>query len=95
MKPKLVEVTNLVSVVDELGSINETISALTEKAKMLKGVIIDSGADSLAGDKYTASVVHADRNSTDWKSICKKLKASRQMITANTVMKHVVSVRVS
>jgi len=104
---KLVEVTNLNchqtwdvfqervgAVVDELGTLNAEIAALTERAKMLKGVIVDAGVVSAAGREFTAKVVHADRDVVDWKGIARKLKASRQIITANTTLKHVVSVRV-
>ena len=79
--------------VDELGAIRKDIEALKKREKELTDSIKDGDEDRIEGAVFTATVVTADRDTTDWKGISKKLGASRQIITANTVTKTVVSVR--
>jgi len=90
---ELRDINPITTTVDELGTIRREIELLKTREKELADLIKDQDEDKIEAPRFTATVVVADRNVTDWKGIATKMGASRQIITANTVVKTVTSVR--
>ena len=76
----------LSGMVDELGSLNSQITALTKRADKLKAEIKAHGPERYNGSEFSALVYESEgRTTTDWRAIAEKFNPSRQLITAHTV----------
>ena len=91
-KPVLAEPAALA---DRLGELRAEIKVLTDQAKGVEALIKQFGLPAIDGDLFRVTVSTFDRDTTNWKGICEKLGASRQIITANTKTAAVTTVRVS
>lgn len=83
--------------IDELGSINKQIKALTERSDAIKSDLKATGLGKASGYIYSALVYTSEgRMVTDWRSIAEHFEPSRQLITAHTTQSApVVSVKVT
>lgn len=83
--------------VDELGLLLAQIAELTAKADAIKDSIKDAatagGAKVVEGNLYKATVVEANRKTTDWKAIAKVCNIPEDIIIANTSITAVFSVK--
>ena len=66
---------------------------LFETQPVFRDALIESGESAVEGELFRAAVVESNRTQVDWKAIAQKLEPSRQLITAHTTEKTVVSVR--
>ena len=93
--------TSLQETVDELGRVKADIAALEKAEKSLSETLKAQGAGKHEGLLFNASVIEAERETVDWKTICACLCAkhdievSSQLLTAHTKKTPVVTVRVS
>lgn len=83
--------------IDELGSINKQIKALTERSDAIKTELKATGLGKASGYVYSALVYASEgRIVTDWRAIAEHFEPSRQMITAYTSQSApVISVKVT
>ncbi len=83
--------------VDELGLLLAQIAELTAKADAIKDSIKDAatagGAKVVEGNLFKATVVEANRKTTDWKAIAKVCNIPEDVIIANTSVTAVFSVK--
>ncbi len=83
--------------VDELGLLLAQIAELTAKADAIKDSIKDAatagGAKVVEGNLFKATVVEANRKTTDWKAIAKVCNIPEDIIIANTSVTAVFSVK--
>ena len=83
--------------VDELGLLLAQIAELTAKADAIKDSIKDAatagGAKVVEGNLFKATVVEANRKTTDWKAIAKVCNIPEDVIIANTSITAVFSVK--
>jgi hypothetical protein len=83
--------------VDELGLLLAQIAELTAKADAIKDSIKDAatagGAKVIEGNLFKATVVEANRKSTDWKAVAKVCNIPEDVIIANTSVTAVFSVK--
>lgn len=83
--------------VDELGLLLAQIAELTAKADAIKDSIKDAataGGDKvIEGNLFKATVVEANRKSTDWKAVAKVCNIPEDVIIANTSVTAVFSVK--
>jgi len=84
-----------VNPVDALGELKAQIANLEKLEKTLRDQIAAQGAGAYEGELFRASVSVAERETIDWRAIAEKLSPSRQLITAHTSAKEVVTVRVA
>ncbi len=76
--------TKLANIVDDLGRLKAEIADLEVRKGELEDVLVESGEAEIDGRLFRATVSIYDRATVAWKKIAKKLKASRQLIKANT-----------
>jgi len=83
--------------VDELGAVQAAIASLRKEEAKLKGEIFTADQQGLetVGDLFKATVIEAERTTTDWKKIAIDLGASDQRIRANSTTQTVVSMKVT
>lgn len=83
--------------VDKLGFLLAQIAELTAEADKIKDAIKDSatagGAKVVEGNLFKATVVEANRKTTDWKAIAKVCNIPEDVIIANTSITAVFSVK--
>jgi hypothetical protein len=83
--------------VDTLGMLLAQIAELTAKADAIKDSIKDAatagGAKVVEGNLFKATVVEANRKTTDWKAIAKVCNIPEDVIIANTSVTAVFSVK--
>ena len=83
--------------VDTLGLLLAQIAELTAEADKIKDAIKDSatagGAKVVEGNLFKATVVEANRKTTDWKAIAKVCNIPEDVIIANTSITAVFSVK--
>ena len=79
---------------DELGAIKAQIADLKLREAAIKTDLHRIGGVH-EGALFRATVSESIRATVDWKSIAQKLKPSRQLVTANTTTKPVITVRVT
>ena len=73
------------ALVDQYGSIDSQIKALTESLNLLKKAIKAQGAGVYTGDIYKLNVFPtAGRESTDWRAVAEHFNPSYQLITKHT-----------
>jgi hypothetical protein len=73
------------ALVDQYGSIDSQIKALTESLNMLKKAIKAQGAGVYTGDIYKLNVFATPgRETTDWRAVAEHFNPSYQLITAHT-----------
>jgi len=83
------------SPIDALGQIKAEIAALEAIEAQLREQIIALGNGKHEGVLFNASVSTTERERVDYKTICAKLKPSRQMLQAHTSSQEVITVRVA
>lgn len=83
--------------VDTLGLLLAQIAELTAKAEAIKDELKDAatagGAKVVEGNLFKATVVEANRKTTDWKAIAKVCNIPEDVIIANTSITAVFSVK--
>lgn len=83
--------------IDELGMLLSQIADLTAKADAIKDSIKDcataGGAKVYEGALFKATVVEANRKTTDWKAIQKALNIPEDVIIEHTSITAVFSVK--
>lgn len=84
---------DIAQLVDALGDTRAALADLKNQEADIKTKLIAAGVTPVEGEYYRATVVTSDRTYIDWKEICAKLNPSRQLVTAHTAVKPVVSVR--
>ena len=92
MKKQVIEVKGLA---DELGFIRAQMADLKDREKDIRDIMIEAGVKTLEDDTFRALVVESIRTMIDWKQVAAKLKPSRQLVTAHTTEKEVISIRVN
>ena len=86
---------SLFALVDEAGAIDAEIKRLEKQLETLKGDIKKLGNGEHTGFTFTAKVSESTRSTTDWQAIALKLNPSRQLITAHTSDKTIVTLKFS
>lgn len=86
---------NLTGLADELGIIRAQMADLKGREKDIREVLIDAGVHTLEDEQFRAVVVESMRTTVDWKNVAAKLKPSRQLVTAHTSEREVISIRVN
>ena len=92
MKKQVIEVAGLA---DELGFLRAQMADLKDREKEIRDIMIEAGVKALEDDTFRALVVESIRTMIDWKQVAAKLKPSRQLVTAHTTEKEVISIRVN
>jgi hypothetical protein len=79
------DMTDIKTIIDELGQLAAEIADLTERQDALKAELVAAGIKSDEGDLFraTVSTVYPSPR-TDWAAVAKKLNPSHQLITAHT-----------
>ena len=80
---------------DELGFIRAQIADLKDREKDIRESFIEAGVTAMEGETFRAVVVESMRTMIDWKAVAAKLRPSRQLVTAHTTEKEVISIRVN
>ena len=83
----------LAGMADELAIIRAQRDMLDEREDIIKKDIRDSGLQSVLGARFEAYRVESNRNDVDWKAVAAKLNPSRQLVSAHTKPKLIVSIR--
>lgn len=86
---------DLTKLADELGMIRAHMADLKDREKSIRETFIEAGVTALEGENFRAVVVESIRTMIDWKAVAAKLEPSRQLVTAHTTEKDVVSIRVN
>ncbi len=86
---------DLIGLADELGTIRAKMANLKDRETEIRNIMLESGVKAMEDKKFRAVVVESLRKNIDWKAIAEKLKPSRQLVTAHTTEKEVVSIRVN
>jgi len=68
---------------------------LKDREKEIRETFIEAGVTALEGESFRALVVESIRTLIDWKAVAAKLEPSRQLVTAHTTEKEVISIRVN
>lgn len=92
MSKNVIEVAGLA---DELGAIRAQQADLKDREREIRNTLIEAGITTLEDDIFRALVVESLRTTIDWKAVAAKLKPTRQLVTAHTSEKEVISIRVS
>lgn len=92
MAKKTIDTTGLA---DELGVIRAKMADLKDRESEIREIMLEAGEKAFEDRKFRAVVVESLRTYIDWKAVAEKLKPSRQLVTAHTTEKDVVSIRVS
>jgi hypothetical protein len=75
----------LAVMVDQLGTLDTEIKALTKRAEAIKANIKAQGADRYIGSFYEALVYSSEgRKVTDWRAIAETFKPTEDLIKAHT-----------
>lgn len=84
----------IVSIVDELGSINDQIKALEARAKELKAHVANEfGEGATAGNEYVAKVILSQRGTLDGKGLAAELGATAEQIQKFTKVSSVITIK--
>lgn len=86
---------NVTGLADELGIIRAKMADLKDREKEIREVMLDAGISAFEDKKFRAVVVESIRTLIDWKTVAAKLNPSRQLVTAHTTEKEVISIRVN
>jgi hypothetical protein len=81
--------------VDRPGALLAQQEALEQEIKALKGEMIDAGEGKHDGALFRANVILANRNSVDWKAVAAECNIPEEIISKNTKVAAVISVRVT
>lgn len=85
----------LSALADELGNVRNEIATLKDRERDIREKLIKAGVTSIEGETFRATVVEQIRTLIDWKAVAAKLNPSRQLVTAHTTNKEVISIRMS
>jgi len=84
----------IVTIVDELGSINDQIKALEARAKELKAHVANEfGEGATAGHDYVAKVILSQRGTLDGKGLAAELGATAEQIQKFTKTTAIITVK--
>lgn len=84
----------IVSIVDELGSINDQIKALETRAKELKAHVANEfGEGATVGNEYVAKVTLSQRGTLDGKGLAAELGATAEQIQKYTKVSSIITVK--
>ena len=86
---------NLTGLADELGIIRAQAADLKSREKEIREILIAADVHTLEDEQFRAVVVESMRTTVDWKNVAAKLKPSRQLVTAHTSEREVISIRVN
>lgn len=86
---------DLIGLADELGEIRAQLADLKDREGEIRKTFISAGVKALEDENFRAVVVESLRTMIDWKAVAAKLRPSRQLVTAHTTEKEVISIRVS
>jgi RNA-binding protein YlmH len=86
---------DVVGLADELGIIRAKMANLKDRETEIRNIMLESGVKAMEDKKFRAVVVESLRTNIDWKAVAAKLKPSRQLVTAHTTEKEVISIRVN
>ena len=86
---------NLTGLADELGIIRAQAADLKSSEKEISEILIAADVHTLEDEQFRAVVVESMRTTVDWKNVAAKLKPSRQLVTAHTSEREVISIRVN
>ena len=86
---------DLVGLADELGNIRASLADLKDREGQIRKMFISAGIKALEDEQFRAVVVESLRTTIDWKTVAAKMEPSRQLVTAHTTEKEVISIRVS
>lgn len=86
---------SIFALVDEAGAIDAEIKRLEKQLETLKGDIKKLGNGEHTGFTFTAKVSESTRSTVDWQAIALKLNPSRQLVTAHTSDKTIVTLKFS
>jgi hypothetical protein len=89
------ERNDLHGLADELGTIRAKMADLKAREAEIRETFIDAGIHALEDKRFRAVVVESLRKTVDWKAVAAKLKPSRQLVTAHTNEREVISIRVN
>ena len=79
------DITDYAAMVDELGTLKATISALKTQEDAIKARLSQSGHSVVDGMQYRAAVSQVDsRPVIDWRAIAEHMNPSRQLVVAHT-----------
>ena len=92
MGKQVIEVAGLA---DELGTIRAQMADLKDREREIRDTLIEAGVKALEDETFRALVVESLRTMIDWKAVAAHLKPSRQLVTAHTTEREVISIRVS
>ena len=86
---------DLPGLADELGFVRAQIADLKDRESDIRETFIEAGVTAMEGETFRAVVVESLRTTIDWKTVAAKMEPSRQLVTAHTTEKEVISIRVS
>jgi hypothetical protein len=86
---------NLTGLADELGIIRAQMADLKGREKDIREVLIAADVHTIEDEQFRAVVVESLRTTVNWKDVAAKLKPSRQLVTAHTTERPVISIRVN
>lgn len=81
--------------IDRLGVLLAQQDALDAEIKALKAQVIDLGDGKHDGELFRASVILANRNTVDWKAVAAECNIPAEVISKNTKVAAVITVRVT
>lgn len=87
------QTTSVIPLADALGNIRAQIAELKKTEAALVAQVKDADTDVIEGDLFDAVRIVQYRTSINWKAIAAKLDPSRQLVTAHTSVKEVISVK--
>jgi hypothetical protein len=77
--------TDIKTIIDELGQLAAEIAELTARQDALKAELVVSGIKTDEGDLFRATVSQVFPSPrTDWQAVAQKLNPSHQLVTAHT-----------
>jgi hypothetical protein len=81
--------------VDVLGRLLAEIDTLTKQAEAIKKTFKEGSEKVLEGDLFRATVITQERETTDWKALCKALGISDETVKGFVKTQTVVSLKVT
>ena len=85
--------TSTERLVDDIGALRAEIADQQARCKDLESYLRESGPGEYEGRMFRITVSVAERATTAWQAIAKKMGASRQIIKGNTTTKEVTTLR--
>ncbi len=86
---------DLITFVDELGSIRAQKKSIEKREKELKTIMVEAGFTEFEAETFLAKRVESMRTLVDWKAVAAKLEPSPQLVSAHTTKSEIISIRTS